>query len=328
VQCSPFVSDEIWRKTINRGVQMNPWHLSQALLANSPLKNTVMQMVMQSSLSTYYKTLVQNGQTGGITSRDIYESDLMLLNRRVQESKREYISYYMLEEDDDDVDRLSAVASMMDVNNRTDKLILAGLALWKGNITEAENLLNGCQTVNGNEDNLCQILNIVAQERASAVSGFSQASITSLQSLAVNESDCGYSQARAWLSQYADEEYPQNIGSGTGVVKRASINQEQLPEIPLISAQPNPSKGTVYIAYHLPEGIDACELEIIDGNGRLLERRLATGKGIEEWNCNDCPSGLYLIRMMAEGIENDETLCFICCYDMVCPTYGGADLQQ
>jgi hypothetical protein len=38
-------------------------------------------------------------------------------------------------------------------------------------------------------------------------------------------------------------------------------------------------------------------------NGKLIEKRLATGKGIEAWNCTECPSGIYLIRMMAEGIE-------------------------
>ncbi len=38
-------------------------------------------------------------------------------------------------------------------------------------------------------------------------------------------------------------------------------------------------------------------------NGKLIEKRLATGKGIEEWNCTECPSGIYLIRVMAEEIE-------------------------
>ncbi|MFO0450063.1 MAG: T9SS type A sorting domain-containing protein, partial [Pseudomonadota bacterium] len=302
VQCSPYVSDIIWHKAINRTVPMNPWHLAQALLANSPLKQRVQQMVLQSGLSNYYKTLIMNGQYGGITTRDIYESDLMLLNRRVQESKRDFINYYMLEEEDDDVDRMGAIASMLDRSDRTDNLILAGLALWKGDFTEATNLLDDCPAIGGNTDHLCQVLSIVIEEKSNSDVCFTPAGLAALQAVATDESECGYAQARAWLAEYADEEYPQNIGSSSGIPRNLMI-EEGIADVQLLSAQPNPSQGTVYLTYLLPEGIESCELEIIDSNGKLIEKRLATGKGIEEWNCKECPSGIYLIRMMAEGIE-------------------------
>lgn len=307
IQCTPFISDEIWKRVIYRNLPMNPWHLAQALLANSPLKLSVMQMVKDSDLSEYYKTLVQNGQTGGITSRDIYESDLMLLNREVQESKREYINYYLLDEDDDEADRLGKISVMLDPNEQTDKLIMAGLSMWRGDFSETTNLLNGCITLGGREDYLCQVLSAVLQEKLSGTQNLSPATLSVLRGIATDESACGYSQARAWLSQYADEDFPQNIGSNKGSVK--SVVDSDIKEMgaSILSAQPNPSRGTVYLTYQLPEGIQSCEIEILDSNGKLIEKRLAIGEGIEEWNCKECSTGIYLIRLLSEGIELSTT---------------------
>lgn len=64
IQRSTYVSDLIWHKAINRSVPMNPWHLAQALLANSPLNQRGTQMATQSGLSSYYKTLVPHGTVG------------------------------------------------------------------------------------------------------------------------------------------------------------------------------------------------------------------------------------------------------------------------
>jgi hypothetical protein len=121
--------------------------------------------------------------------------------------------------------------------------------------------------------------------------------------IATDESVCGYSQARAWLSQYADEEFPQNIGSNKGSVK--SVVDSDIKEMgaSILSAQPNPSRGTVYLTYQLPEGIQSCEIEILDSNGKLIEKRLAIGKGIEEWNCKECSTGIYMVRIVCENIE-------------------------
>jgi len=92
----------------------------------------------------------------------------MLLNRKVQQSKRDFINYYLLEEKDDDVDRMGEITWMLDVRNRTDNLILSGLALWKGNYTDAENLLEGCSTVDGNTDHLCEMLHSVITEKSNS----------------------------------------------------------------------------------------------------------------------------------------------------------------
>lgn len=121
--------------------------------------------------------------------------------------------------------------------------------------------------------------------------------------IATDESACGYSQARAWLSQYADEEFPQNIGSNKGSVKSVVDSDIKEMAVSILSAQPNPSRGTVYLTYQLPEGIQSCEMEILDSNGKLIEKRLAIGKGIEEWNCKECSTGIYLIRLLSDGIE-------------------------
>jgi Secretion system C-terminal sorting domain len=117
------------------------------------------------------------------------------------------------------------------------------------------------------------------------------------------QTECGYSQARAWLHEYNDDEFPINIETISPAYRRERIENPDLVGIPALSAQPNPSIGMVYITYQLPEGIETCEMEIMDSNGQIIEKRMAAGKGLEEWNCKECSSGIYLIRIVTEGIE-------------------------
>jgi hypothetical protein len=51
------------------------------------------------------------------------------------------------------------------------------------------------------------------------------------------------------------------------------------------------------------EGTEQCEMEILDASGKLVEKRKVALYGLEEWNCKECPSGLYLIRLLSDGIE-------------------------
>jgi Secretion system C-terminal sorting domain len=303
IQCSPFVSDIIWRKAIQRQPAMNPWHLAQALLHNSPLKKTVLQMVMASDLSPYYKTLVNNGQTGGITTRDVYESDLALLNRQIQECRRDLVSYYLVDEDDDEVNRIALSSTFLNSASANDRLILASLSAWKGDYTTMAQTLNGCPAVNGQSDNRCQLLSAIAADRQDGNPALSPATIATLHLLAQDETECGYTQARAWLHEYNDVEFAQNIETVSLAYRSASVETPDLITLPILSAQPNPSKGLVYITYQLPEGIESCDMEILDSNGQLMENRNINSKGIEEWNCKECPSGIYLVRLMAGGIE-------------------------
>lgn len=46
---------------------MNPWHLAQALLANSPLEAKVLVMMDEYGLAPFYKELVLEGQGGGVS---------------------------------------------------------------------------------------------------------------------------------------------------------------------------------------------------------------------------------------------------------------------
>jgi hypothetical protein len=112
-----------------------------------------------------------------------------------------------------------------------------------------------------------------------------------------------YTQARAWLHEYNDVEFAQNIETISPAYRSTSVETPESITLPILSAQPNPSKGLVYITYQLPEGMESCEMEIIDSSGQLIEQRLLVTKGLEEWNCKECPSGIYLIRLSGEGIE-------------------------
>ncbi|MBK8500520.1 MAG: hypothetical protein IPL52_17290 [Flavobacteriales bacterium] len=73
---APSVTIDGWRAAlITRTPAMNPWHLAQALLANSPLQQEVLDMVESLPIDPFYKELVYGGQSG-VSMYSIYQSEI------------------------------------------------------------------------------------------------------------------------------------------------------------------------------------------------------------------------------------------------------------
>jgi len=63
---APKVSDEVWVAAFDRLATMTPWHMAQALVANSPLSAVTYRLMESSGLAPYYLQLVAEAQHGGI----------------------------------------------------------------------------------------------------------------------------------------------------------------------------------------------------------------------------------------------------------------------
>jgi len=73
---APSVTTAAWEEVFERIPAMNPWHIAQALIANSPLQKVVLLMLPEYDFHPYYVALVEDAQNEGTSMHDIYLSEI------------------------------------------------------------------------------------------------------------------------------------------------------------------------------------------------------------------------------------------------------------
>ena len=306
IACSPYVSDNAWRTAFQRTPTVNPWHLAQALLYNSPLKQTVVQMMYHYDFDEYYTELVQNGQGGGVTDKSLLEADLVRYNGLLLTGENDYIRGYLLREDDDEVNRISPLESHFGANYKgTDKYIKAGIKIKKRDHAAASSILGTCMQ-NGELDGYCRVLSILnTAEQLGECPKFSASQISELESIASDENNLGHAQARSLLFEELGNEYSINIWYDAPGLRMLELptakNSRHITRL-----SPNPANESTVIAYRDEEGAAKIVFEIYDGTGRMIASEVVnTFKGIYEWQVRQLASGPYIIRLLFDDIVVD-----------------------
>jgi len=88
---SPRVTDRVLIEAIERDPAMNPWHIAQVLLANSPLPQNVLTALSRSDFDDYYKELVEDGQNGGVSYTMIMESELSYFDGLKETARMDFV---------------------------------------------------------------------------------------------------------------------------------------------------------------------------------------------------------------------------------------------
>ncbi|MBK8339183.1 MAG: hypothetical protein IPK99_03890 [Flavobacteriales bacterium] len=73
---APSVTVEAWEEVFERIPAMNPWHIAQALLANSPLQAAVLRMLPEYDFHPYYEALVLDAQNEGTSMHNTYLGEI------------------------------------------------------------------------------------------------------------------------------------------------------------------------------------------------------------------------------------------------------------
>ena len=296
---APKVSSEVWKLVFERMADMNPWHMAQALIANSPLEPEVNRLMEQSELTPYYKQLVANEQGGGMNMQTIMESELAYWYSRQSQALMAYAALAMEEDATVSIAEAVALHEQYPVQGSSEQIYLLRLAA--GDLAGARANLDAA--LGGDHSAWWDVQNIHLTLLEAGAEAPSAAQEAALESIASQEGNVATA-AKAWLAQLHGQAPDVEVilpGAGT----RAFMGGRGATTTPVqefLGVYPNPTKGEAFVTYRLPEGASQGELLVHDATGRLVHGKSLAGNGIEELPKGMLPPGVYTVALRADGM--------------------------
>lgn len=297
---APKVSSDVWRLVFDRLADMNPWHLAQALIANSPLEPEVNRMMEESELTPYYKQLVANEQGGGMNMQTIMESELAYWYSEQSQALVAHTALALLEDPAVSLAQAIDLHQQYPVQGSAEQIHLLRLA--GGDLETARAEMN--VVLADEHDAWWDMQNITLALLETGGETLSSGQEAALQSIAAGNG-LGAIAARAWLAQVQAAPTALDVilpGTDTrSYMGGRGATTEPLPEF--LGVYPNPTKGEAYVTWHLPEGATNGDLLVQDATGRAVQRKnLAGSGGIVVLPQNQLPPGVYAVALRADGI--------------------------
>lgn len=300
---APKVGEEAWKVCFTeRNPALNPWHFAQALLANSPLEPSVLELLKESDLPPFYKELVEDGQNGGTSMHSIYKSEIAHLNG-VKSGALQAMVRKALRSGESNTLAMAAQA-LADYPTAGMESEAFAMHLATGDLQSARDVVDMQVQLAGVDKDLWQVYDLWLSllEDNKKPTDLDGAGVSTLQGIAGSEG-IGAAQAGAWLALLGAP-VPEVVLLPNST-KRLKPQKERAKttEQPLLAVYPNPSRGPAYFNYSVAEGVDRAELRLHDAHGRLLSvKRLATQNGILELQSNELPAGVVLANLYWDGI--------------------------
>ncbi|HNA33414.1 MAG TPA: T9SS type A sorting domain-containing protein, partial [Flavobacteriales bacterium] len=302
------LSEEAIITAINRAEPMDPWHLTQVLIANSKLSDPIWAALDHSeALSPFFYQMVLDHQEDP-SIRQILMEELAL--RAYEKDTEQRLLVLALHEDSTYTGKLDTLLSILS----TDTLGLGRtaayqLALAHGRGTEAAALAAAM----AGDARFEQLLGLGALQLG-LDPGWSQAGhneVMALQDMAASGKKLG--RGAAWGILYAlgaTDSLPTGLLPVEYRSARANETDASTAERPVVGAYPNPAKDRLMITW--PAEVDAGTLEVTDARGRsVLSQALGSRTGFVELDVRGWADGLYLARVLRDGQVVGETKCAI-----------------
>jgi len=303
---APKVSASIWNNVFfDRQPALNPWHLAQALLANSPLEKSVLEMLDTLDIEPFYRELVEGGQNGEMSMHTLYQSDIEQFYGR----KAELVTHAMGQvlhgmERDKASTLLAALDSLPTVSGAQRKL---ALQMAIGELDSARVLVDAMLAIDSaNGYWRVQDLHLRLVKENTPLSTVDGADRSMLESIAYDSKDPGRPEALAWLL-YLGDSLPDEMelpNTTKRLLNRHTWSNASAKAPSLLQTYPNPSNGPVYLVYTVPEGVERAELRMMDAMGRLVySQRVAPQNGIAEIMPDQVANGMHVAILVCDGIR-------------------------
>lgn len=303
MDAAPKVTDDLLVMALRRQPVLEGWHMAQAMLANSPLRAGVMAELKQTDYFPFYIALVEAGQLGGLTTRQLMEMDYAhYLTGQHQEMDELHRVLFNFEEEEFDWN------TFFQTNAEVDYLLtpveLAQLRAAEGDYAAARDLLTYCT---GDELDYCDVvtLGLDMEESGMSETGLPNGVQSQLTTVAENPAHRMNATAGKLLEFWgngANEEFLALPEGGT--LKSNRISKLAEVELENLTISPNPAQGTVYAAYKLPEGWEKAQLIVYDNLGKkVADFNLAKFQGIVEMDTRQWSAGIHLIELRVDGIK-------------------------
>jgi hypothetical protein len=304
---APKVSQDTWKEVFRREPSMNPWHLAQALVANSPLQPEVVRLMEESELTPFYKQLVYGAQTGGVSSLTILESEMAHWKYEHARALNELASAAI--RGDDHLTIADAMAFEAQYPEMGTPWARISMLIAQGDLLAAKAIVDELNAIPEPEGAMEVLGMALALELSNTpLAEAPQATLDRLEILA-NGEGTGMFAAQAWLRSLDATLYPERIL--LPVELRSSFTyqeptEEQVVDIALLSVYPNPSGGqqAVFVVTRLQEGMESGEVRVFDPMGRqVVVERIMGHSAIVEVPVNGLANGLYIAALYADGLQ-------------------------
>jgi len=294
---APQVSHANWEYAVFRTPALDPWHLAQALIANSPLPLETVLLVDSSLVNPYYKQLVYAAQTGGISMHTIYQSELSQLYGRA--ARAAYDAASLSQGDTELIDDAIAIVDESDLYSK--EKLLVGLFQVKGDMTAAYTIIDSMRTALP-DDGYWKVQGLLAdlQRQSQEPSDVDANGIALLQQVAADEK-VGCGEAQAWLMMLG-EEYTEPIILPTTEkrLKPESNSNRSFVWHPL-AVFPNPSKGPLTVVYEVPDAVADAHIKVMNSLGQLVLQQQVRGQGLVQLDLSRVHTGLLVIGLYYDG---------------------------
>ena len=295
------LSDEVLKEAIYRTEPLDPWHLTQVLIANSRLNGWVFQALSeQNVLPTYFRHLVRQAQTGEVGIKRLLELEIM---QRQQE--RDLLLTRLLDHWSADTLHEARADSILTLL-AADSLGFApyGHLAQCAFAGDAEGCATHRQALREHavNDDFVQFTDMLAQ--ADGALHELKGHEWDLQRMAFNESPG--SGALAWSAllvlQHLDSvPMPQLPGMLKSLWMPRPTRSTDL-EQPLISVLPNPASDRIGYVLPMHKGMEQGVLEVFDAQGRQVQIIALNGRrGLIESSVVGWRPGLYMVRLLLDG---------------------------
>lgn len=296
---APEVSTETWTEVFQRAEPLNSWHLTQALVANSPLQPEVLGLMEQSGLDAFYTALVYEAQSG-VNGQTVLESEMGYWKHAHAEAL--YRLFGAALDEGTEVSLEDVLEQEAAHNEFGLPWVRIAALIAQGQRTEALALVDAVRGATPHAGLEVLSLRLAAEENAPDA-----AVIERLQELAAEDGP-GMFPARAWLKELGLADHPERILLPMQLRSAAggSTSPATGTDSGLLSAYPNPSDGRqpVYLVTRLLDGMGQAEVRVYDPLGRqVLVQRLTSAVGIAELPARGLVPGLYHAQLVADGMR-------------------------
>ncbi len=294
------LSDEVMIIMLKREPTMEPWHLTQVLVANVKL-NTGVISTAKELLSPFYFGIVNDAQEGsGVTWKELMEQEIG--QRRSEKADALASLGYMYATDSTYEGGLDSLRALLTVDAdpeysqlRTELYIAeSNWAAVDTELTGSGGKLNGWQ----NYYDLYQYGNDHAGHWADLGNAEAANLDSHMKAGEAGAALCGSILRSIDLTDYMPAvEFPRNDRSALG----SEAPNKGVTTRPSLVLYPNPASTEAYVTWPVKDKGD--EIVIMDGQGRVVLEQKAVENGVSRLNLGSLPSGLYKVFLRECGLS-------------------------
>jgi hypothetical protein len=300
------LSSEVMRELIKQSTRLSPWHLTEVLLANSPLsKDLLFEIDRAQILSPFFMNFLQNANSGTSLKRVMELNILNLATERdylLQSIAHAGLSYESNAEIDLDqaIHSSDYITQMAFQKGASACRIVAAQLASEGDYEYAISLVS--------TDSLLSSYHRILQMEQSVNGDWSllnEVQKNILFEISALKKDYGNSLALSILHELGlgNQEPEPNFPIQYRSLKTRSNDYEN--ENKLLGVWPNPASGSVWLTY--PNEADGLgSVEIYDMQGRLINKFTPSSNGLVKIQLSNYSNGVYVVRLIAFEKEIDN----------------------